>query len=188
VGDDCVLDTEEDGMVYREPLFVSQLREKKLQEEIARARHIYAEHRERMFCDELICGLLAAYRDAILETGRLMEETGVIEACTRCAVEGPGSCCFQGIEEGYDYVLILINLLLSCDIPDTPEVQGSCFFVGENGCRLQGRFSFCLNYLCPDLQELIGPADRTRLLRTVGNELTAGWELEHALRLRFGKQ
>lgn len=149
---------------------------------IARARALFALHGESLSDDPGIGRLLAAYREAIARTGELMRESGVCAACARCAGFGHGSCCFQGIENEYDSILLLVNLLLGCSLPDEPAVPESCFFLGEEGCRLPARYYFCVNYLCPDLQESLDPEVVRRLLHAVGRELSAGWEVEHALR------
>lgn len=62
---------------------------------------------------------------------------------------------------------------------DFPE---SCLFVGENGCKLMARHSFCVNFLCPDLLEGFVSTQREILSTVVGTELQAGWELEKVLR------
>jgi hypothetical protein len=126
--------------------------------------------------------LLTSYRRAIDETQALMHRQGVAAACTVCATEGPGSCCFEGIETGYDRILLLINLLMGCSLPDSREAPESCFFVGEQGCRLRGRYYYCLHYLCPALQTSLGSDPREQLRITVAKELAAGWELEQKLR------
>lgn len=138
--------------------------------------------------DALIQPLLAAYAAAIDRSNARMREVGVVEACTDCATKGPGSCCFPGIEDGYDPVLLLINQLMGCPPPLEREVASSCFFVGPQGCRLKARYYFCLHYLCPDLMRLLGPAGAQDLLTTIGKELAAGWLLEQAIRRRLGPQ
>jgi hypothetical protein len=126
--------------------------------------------------------LLSLYAEAIDAAQDLMRETGVTTACTVCARKGAGSCCFEGIEAGYDHVLLLINLLLGGTVPDFREVSGSCFFVGKEGCKLRARYYYCVHYLCPTLQGDLGPVTKQQLLCTVGKELAACWELEQAIR------
>ena len=163
--------------------FKAQKPKRPLREEVARARALHALHGKSLSDDPRIACLLEKYRDAIVRSGRQMEEEGVWAACARCARMGHGSCCFKGIEDEYDHILLLVNLLFGVDLPDDPAVPESCFFLGEKGCRLKGRYYFCVNYLCPDLQDALEPAAMRELLRIVGEELSAGWELEHALRL-----
>jgi hypothetical protein len=132
--------------------------------------------------------LLSMYGEAIDATQGLMQETGTTAACTVCAAQGPGSCCFEGIEDGYDPVLLLINLLAGAALPDAREIPGSCFFVGQEGCKLRARYYYCLHYFCPTLQEELGPVTKLELLRAVGRELASCWELERALREWCGKE
>lgn len=159
--------------------------EERILEDIKKARSLYAVYGEALERDAGLNALVAAYREGILKTAASMREMGVVGGCTVCATEGAGSCCFQGIEDGYDHMLLLINLLLGCDIPNSREILENCFFVGEKGCKLIARYYFCIHYLCPDLQELLGQSRCKDLLSAVGEELSAGWELEQALHQWF---
>lgn len=160
----------------------SRWREQTVKDMVRKAASLYRAHAESLLHHPEICILLGRYERAVQGTSRRMRESGVAKACTVCATRGPGSCCFPGIEEGYDEVLLLINLLLGCSLPGDREIPDSCFFVGQNGCKLLARYYFCLHYLCPELQRELG-ADAVRaLLSTVGEELHAGWQLEQRLR------
>ena len=108
-----------------------------------------------------------------------MAEGGVLKACSQCAQGPAGSCCFEGVEDWYDPVLLLINLLLDAPLPSQREIPKACFFVGQGGCKLRGRYAFCVNFLCPKLNA--GREDG-ELLRATGEELLCGWELEKAIR------
>jgi hypothetical protein len=146
------------------------------------ATQLYDRFGAEMIADPGIRALLVAYGSAIDRSGARMRDVGVVETCTDCAMRGPGSCCFPGIEEGYDPVLLLINRLMGCPLPDDREVSSSCFFVGSEGCKLKARYYFCLHYLCPRLENLLGTAGAHDLLATIGEELAAGWNLERTLR------
>ncbi len=124
---------------------------------------------------------LDRYRELMGQTQLAMVRFGVVAGCTRCAQEEQGSCCFEGIEDGYNTSLLLLNQLMGCDIPEEKEVPGSCLFVGHEGCKLKGRFYFCLHYLCPRLQESLGGERAKVLLQILGKELQAGWEAEMAV-------
>jgi hypothetical protein len=154
-------------------------------EVVAAAKRLHERHARDLLEDPEVRLALDRYREAIRRTGDSMRTGGVVAACTACAVDGPGSCCFQDIEHCYDPVLILINLLLGCDVPDTAETDGECFFLGEEGCRLVARYAFCLNYLCPFLNESLDPETKSRLLHAVGEELDLGWKLELIIRRRI---
>jgi hypothetical protein len=156
--------------------------------DISRARTLFERLRHVLGQQPEWFRLLSRCGEAIDATQGLMQKMGVTAACTVCAGQGLGSCCFEGIEEGYDPVLLLINLLAGADLPDAREIPGSCFFVGREGCKLRARYYFCLHYFCPTLQEELGPVTKQELLRAVGRELASCWELERALRAWCGKE
>ena len=127
-----------------------------------------------------IARLLSGYDSAIWATQRAMGEAEMGLLCGGCSKE-TGSCCFQEVETWYDPNLLLINLLLSGDLPRSREIRGECLFLGERGCRLRAKYAFCLNYFCPMLKTRFGPDLLKTLLAAVGRELAAGWALEQAL-------
>jgi hypothetical protein len=149
-------------------------------QEIQEARALYS-----IFGDALkreIAEGIQKYRTSISETYAQMDRRGITEACSICASKQKGSCCFQGAEEWYDHVTLLINLLMDVEIPRTREVLGGCLFVGSKGCKLLARNAFCVNYLCPNLAASMGEAEKRKLLSMSGNELLCGWDLEKSLR------
>ncbi len=150
-----------------------------------RAQELYSRFGKDLPADGELRDLLSRYREAIGRTGSEMRSMGVVDACTDCSKKQESGCCFVGIEDGYDEVLLLINLLLGCYLPDSRQIPGSCFFVGDKGCKLTAKFYFCLHYLCPYLQEIFGPSRSQKLLRMVGEELSLAWELERAIRRRI---
>lgn len=150
--------------------------------EIARARALHEQWGTRLMADPTVLDLLGKYRAAIEMTSETMKEMGIGRACASCAAKPHGSCCFPEIEEGFDHVLLLINLLSGYSVPNAGEVPGSCIFLGEQGCRLLARTYYCVHFLCPGLREMLGPTAVEALLRLVGREIHAGWELERVLR------
>jgi len=132
--------------------------------------------------DRTVQILLENYRKAIAATSEAMGREGVLNACAQCAQGPSGSCCFEGVEDWYDPVLLLINLLLDVPLPSRREIPGACFFVGRKGCKLSGRYAFCVNFLCPKLTDA---AKSVKLLRATGEELLSGWELEKEIRRRI---
>jgi hypothetical protein len=125
--------------------------------------------------------LLRKLRDLIRRTDSVMLQSGVVSACTRCAASGKGSCCFREMGESYGFMGLFVNLLLGSVIPDKADFPGSCHFLGDNGCKLQARQSFCLNYFCPDLKNSLGEETILWTRQKAGEQLLAGWELERAL-------
>lgn len=161
---------------------MNHLMDQRIGSEIAAARALFKGFGKSLGQRSTVCRLLSAYDQAIEKTQELMRRSGVRAACTVCAAQEGGSCCFEGIESGYDRILLLVNLLLNCPLPDDREVSGTCLFVGKNGCRLRARYYFCVHYFCPTLETRLDAATREALRGAVGRELAAGWEVECAIR------
>jgi len=132
--------------------------------------------------DENVRALVLSYRAGIEATGAAMSCEGIDAACSACARRHPSGCCFSGIESGFDEILLLLNLLMGCPLPEARHMEGSCFFVGENGCRLLARYYFCLHYFCPELENALGEVRMRALRRQVDRQLLAGWKAENAVR------
>lgn len=150
-------------------------------EEIAAARSHFEKHGKALAADKTLTRLLGLYDEAIAKTNDFMRKAGIHNTCGRCASGSGGSCCFEGVEAWYDRCLLLINLLLGVEIPGGGAFPGHCRFVGERGCRLVARYAFCVNYLCPALQEALGPQGCGTLSSIVGAELASGIKVEHHL-------
>jgi hypothetical protein len=149
---------------------------------IGRAKLLFDHHGDGLQTDHVIGSLLAAYRESLQQTGAAMRSEGIGAACSECAGKTPSGCCFVGIEDGYDEILLLLNLLLGCPLPESRQDPGSCFFVGTAGCKLVARYYFCLHYFCSDLKESLGDRRIKALQQQVARELNAGWQLEGAVR------
>jgi hypothetical protein len=139
-----------------------------------------------LLLEEIGRELVEPYREAIYKTRRMMEECRMGARCAVCA-DQVGSCCFEEVSGWYDPVLLLMNLLLGVPLPEERLLKGHCFFVGERGCRLLARHSFCVNYLCPDLKSSLGPSLCSRFSSVAGEEIRSGWELEKFIRLWIGR-
>ena len=126
--------------------------------------------------------LLDRYSQTIAQTGKTMHYLGVAAACEHCALKLGGSCCFPGVENKYDKVLLLINFLLGYPAPETAEIKGKCLFVGKQGCKLLARHYYCQRFLCDDLKAALGEEAVQTLTEIVAQELAVGWEVEQALR------
>ncbi len=149
-----------------------------IQLNIQKAQEFHSLYFKQMIENPSISLSLARYKKAIFTTRRVFEKTGIIEACSRCAQRNQGSCCFEGMENNYDTVLLLINLLMGVNLPNERELENHCFFLGKNGCKLLARYYFCVNYFCPELEKSLGKQNMNRLSAVIGNEIFAGWELE----------
>jgi hypothetical protein len=166
-------------------MFLFQTDGPPVEENVRRARILRSSPGARLSHDESLGRLLSAYRDAIEATGRVMRRTGMVDTCSLCASGPWGSCCFEGVEQWYDEVLLLINLLLGARLPDRRQLPGHCFFLGSRGCALLGRHSFCINYLCPSLSRELDQEQKRQFLSIAGGEILSGWELERYLRQRL---
>jgi len=154
-----------------------------VKKEIDRAGLLYVEHGKTLSLDERISKMLVGYREAAMRTQKKMQELGVSDSCAVCAIELKECCCFEGAEEKYDSILLLINLLMGVEIPEYREVPGHCLFVGDKGCKMIGRHYFCVNYICPPLKTSLGPTAVEDFLSVAREEFLCGWETEQAVRI-----
>jgi hypothetical protein len=158
------------------------LRDDEIVNRISRAKFLFEQYGNGLRSDHVVESLLAVYRESLQQTGAAMRNEGIGIACSDCAGKTPSGCCFVGIEEGYDEILLILNLLLDCPLPESRQQPGSCFFVGTEGCTLVARYYFCLHYFCPDLKASLGESRINALQQQVARELNAGWQLEGAVR------
>ncbi len=157
-------------------------RVEKVLEHINKARELYQNYGQDMLENTIISAQVGRYKHAIDTTDSMFKKFGVSAACSKCAQEIHGSCCFEGMEENYNEILLLINLLLGVQLPLNREHKNQCFFIGSHGCKLVARYSFCVNYFCPKLEESLGQDKMARLAGVIGNEVFTGWELELAIK------
>ncbi len=149
---------------------------------VREAKGLYAAHGSDLLGDEGIRKDLSGYQKNITATNSLMQHADIVKTCSVCAAEKMGSCCMQDVEEWYDTILLLINLLMGAEFPEAREISGHCMFLGDHGCKLIARYPFCVNYLCPRLKELLGPSQTQKLMTVAGQELFSGWEAERSIR------
>jgi hypothetical protein len=153
-----------------------------IQEKIQRAHSLYVMHKDRLFGRSEITDLLNALRRHIDATQQAMDELGIIEQCRQCDEDGGGSCCGAGIENKYDVVLLLINLLLGVSLPEQRYETSSCYFAGKRGCVLSARHVICVNYICSRIEQEIHPHKINRLQSIAGSELDCSFMLHEALK------
>ncbi len=145
------------------------------------ARELFHRYDHHISVDKTMDSLLSKYQNSIENTNRMMQDIGMVQTCGLCAEKMKGSCCFQEVEEWYDPILLLINLLLGIELPHSREIPGHCFFVGRNGCKLLARYSFCINFLCPGLKGSLKRQTIKDFLSLAGKELFHGWKVEQLL-------
>lgn len=158
-----------------------------IRNEIIRAIHIFEAAHSKMRADHSLSRFLLDYHNSITQSQSLMKHFGISEGCRICAQSIGGSCCFEGIETGYDHILLTVNLLMGCKLSNGRINSGSCWFLGPHGCTLKARHYFCVHYLCPDLHDILTEAQRSALMIAIGKELSSGWEVERCIRFWLRK-
>lgn len=157
-----------------------------IEEKIEEARALY-EARGSLLREEVgIRDLLTRLEGSIRASTEAMHAFRVAQACKRCEELEGGSCCGAGIDNRYDPIQLLINLLLGVALPDRRKVPDSCYFLETDGCCLKARHVLCVNYLCTRLQQSLSAEERNALQAVLGTELDTGFILHEALRKRVG--
>ena len=135
-----------------------------------------------------IHALLRKLRDCIENTNRSMVTLGVVAECKDCEEKEGGSCCGSGIENKYDAVLLLINLLLGFSLENQEPSKNSCSFLGKKGCTLTARHVLCVNYICQKLQKKLTREELIALQTCAGEELDTLFFLHEAIKKHIRTQ
>ena len=157
-----------------------------IEEKIEEARALYEAWADRLRRDGRIRDLLARLEQNIRASMQAMHGLGVVQACKWCEEQEGGSCCGAGIENRYDPLQLLINLLLDVSLPDQQKYLDSCYFLETDGCCLKARHVLCVNYLCKKLQQTLSKDELNTLQAIVGEELDTGFSLHEAVRKEVG--
>ncbi len=120
---------------------------------------------------------------AVERTWSFMREIGLPEMCGECAERGE-CCCRPWVAGLFDEYDLLLNCLLDVELPEKREVEGLCFFVGKNGCRLKVRQVICVDFLCPDVEKKLGEK-ALRLREIEGEELELAFVLKEKVKKRI---
>jgi hypothetical protein len=142
-----------------------------IQARYAWALEQYRSYGARLREDDLVAQLLAELRVQVAASKESMVAAGLVDACRTCEEQEGGSCCGRGMEDHYDGVLLLINLLLGAVIEEEWRDEESCLFLGPTGCRLPARDHICVNYLCLKVRDRISPPALAEMRRLQGREL-----------------
>jgi hypothetical protein len=153
-----------------------------IEEKIEWAETSHFAYKDRLMNESSIGGMLPILRKAIDASHGEMRISGIVEACGLCEEKEGGSCCGAGLENKYDGVLLLINVLLERNLPKRRSKEGSCFFLGESGCLLLARHVICLNYLCRAITERIDPLKLAALREKDGKELEILFDVHERIR------
>jgi len=126
--------------------------------------------------------LLTKLREAVHASHAGMLEAGVLSICRACDQKEGGSCCGAGLENRYNGILLLINLLLGVEIPKRRSDSSSCFFLTPAGCALAARHVICVNFLCSKVMDRIDPEELIALREKEGIELELVFALQERIR------
>jgi hypothetical protein len=144
-----------------------------IREKISFAEKEYRNHGRRLMKDPSVAELLKALEKAIEASHSAMTKSGILRICRSCDREEGGACCGAGLEARYDGWMLLTNRLMGVELPQRRKDPSSCFFLGEDGCRLKARHVICINYVCNRITAQVG-SERLSLLRE-----KEGIELQH---------
>lgn len=158
-----------------------------IEEKIEEARALYEAWSDRLRRDDRIRALLTLLEQKVHASMQAMRALRVVQACKWCEEQEGGSCCGAGIENRYDPLQLLINLLLEVSLPDRQRYQDSCYFLDTDGCSLKARHVLCVNYLCRKIKESLSKDELEALQTIVGEELDTGFALHEAIRRELGR-
>ena len=158
-----------------------------IQERYAWALDQYGRYGARLRADEAVSRLLGELRDHVAASREAMIAADLVESCRTCEEEEGGSCCGCGMEDHYDGVLLLINLLLGVSIERERRDEQSCPFLGSTGCRLAARDHVCVNYLCLKVRDRLLAAAVAEMRRCQGRELDTLFQLSDHLTVLLGR-
>jgi hypothetical protein len=153
-----------------------------IQEKIELAHTLHTTWGNKLLRDSYIYGLSERLKQNIDTTRKAMRALGIIDVCRDCEEDGGGSCCGAGTENKYNWVLLLINLILGISLPDQRYKANSCYFLNEDGCTLMARHVLCVNYLCSKINQILTPDELIRLQFIAGNELDTIFILHEAIK------
>ena len=142
-----------------------------IREKIDQAHDLYKLWGERLRDEPALARLMTAFEKRSTDTWQVMTDLGVVAICCDCEENHGGSCCGAGIENKYNDILLLVNLLLDGTLPQSRTKKGGCFFLGNRGCMLKARHALCINYLCFRIEKNLSPNDFIRLQHVGGEEV-----------------
>jgi hypothetical protein len=164
---------------------LSQSSPSSIYEKIEQARNLLETCGNSLIEDPQIHALLRKLRDCIESTNQSMVTLGVVAECKNCEEREGGSCCGSGIENKYEAVLLLINLLLGDSLENEESSGNSCYFLGKKGCTLTARHVLCVNYICQKLQKKLTREELIALQTCAGEELDTLFFLHEAIKKRL---
>jgi hypothetical protein len=148
------------------------------EDKVRLAMSMYKTFGEELRRDLPLANLLGEMKEKVRCSWRTMAELGISAACARCDETAPeGSCCSRGLENKFDSVLLLINLLLGIQLPLERMRDDSCRFLGPSGCVLEARTLLCIDYLCPEVEKELGIESLMKMQEVAGEEIRTAFLL-----------
>ena len=145
--------------------------ESSIEVKLSWAKNCCRELRDELLGDEKTAEALRSFKKSAQDSYEAMIASGIVDECEDCEQREGGSCCGAGLENRYNGILLLINLLLDVKIPKKRYDPSSCFFLGQRGCQLVARHVICVNYLCKKITDRIDPQKIALLQEKEGVEL-----------------
>jgi hypothetical protein len=149
---------------------------------IKTARDLYSKWGEALRSDPSISRQLRELAAKTEASSLASLKSGVAKTCRQCDEDEGGSCCGAGIEDRYTPEMLLLNLIMGVELPESRYSENSCFFLGSCGCILAARELLCINYLCSRLQSEIPLENLIFLQETTGREMDAVFILHDTTR------
>lgn len=140
-------------------------------EKIRWSKEAYLKFKDVLLNDTKLIRLLNELEESIAESRKYLDISGISQICSICDKEEGGSCCGKGIENRYTPTVLLINLLLGINLPQTPLNNKSCLFLSTNGCTLMARDTICINYICKKIEKTVPREILSKLREIEGVEL-----------------
>ena len=156
-----------------------------IQEKVDQAHNLFETRGDLLKQDPSLRILLNKLQECVENTKDSMLKLGVVAECKHCEEQEGGSCCGTGIENKYDVELLLVNLLLKASWQDQQFSRNSCYFLGENGCKLTARHVLCVNYICDKLQKKLTREELIELQTCAGEELDTLFVLHEAIKKKI---
>lgn len=157
-----------------------------IEEMVRSADGLYARWRRDLKGDAAILDRVRRLEENVEESRRGMRDSGIVAGCTRCDANSPeGSCCSRGLEKKYGPILLLMNRMLGLALPERRMRADSCYFLGWEGCVLKARHMLCIDYLCPELAESLGPQALIEIQTLSGREIESVFMLGEAIKRKI---
>ncbi len=158
-------------MKYTSTIFTEISIDSPIETKIHWAQQCYHVQKDQLLGNPLVTDLLVKFQKAARASHAERASIGIDGDCRSCEEREGGSCCGAGLENKFNGVLLLINLLLDRKIPDERCDPRSCFFLRKTGCSLLARHVICVNYLCRKVTDRVNPQKIVALREKEGIEL-----------------